>query len=134
MKYCSNCGKELTDEQKTCSNCGYTANAELSVPISVENKKPWDVLSIVGFCISIIGLLIDLIAFISMAADANLGTALLLIVGLVVGGIFGAVGTLLSIVGLVLTIKKQKRGKAFAIIGIVVGAICACSILMSIAN
>lgn len=69
-----------------------------------------------------------------MAADANLGTALLLIVGLVVGGIFGAVGTLLSIVGLVLTIKKQKRGKAFAIIGIVVGAICACSILMSIAN
>lgn len=133
MKYCSNCGKDLTDEQKICPNCGYTVNTE-TASFSAENKKPWDVLSIVGFCISLIGLLIDLIAFISMAADANLGTALLLIVGLVAGGIFGAVGALLSIAGLVLAVKKQKRGKAFAIIGIVVGAICACSILMSIAN
>lgn len=134
MKYCSNCGKELTDEQKTCPNCGYTDNAETAASVLSENKRSWDVLSIVGFCISLVGLLIDLIVFIDMATDTNLATVLLLIVGLIVGGIFGAVGTLLSIIGLVLAVNKQKRGKAFAIIGIVVGALCACSILISIAQ
>ena len=100
----------------------------------VEDKKPLDALSIVGFCISIIGLLVDLFAFICMLADVNLATVLLLVIGMVAGGIIGGAGTILSVIGPVLVGKKQKRGKAFAIVGIVIGAVCALFVLFSISQ
>ncbi|MBQ9467681.1 MAG: TM2 domain-containing protein [Clostridia bacterium] len=31
MKYCTNCGKELTDDAVFCTTCGFKSNAEIPV-------------------------------------------------------------------------------------------------------
>ncbi|HHT55105.1 MAG TPA: zinc-ribbon domain-containing protein [Acholeplasma sp.] len=57
MKYCTNCGSPLNDDQKYCLNCGFMINSENLE----ENEDKGSVgFAILSFFIPIIGLIIFL--------------------------------------------------------------------------
>lgn len=117
MKKCVNCGAELEDEQSSCPNCGKACAQD-------EVRKKWDAASIVGFCISVVGVIINFTALLTVFVNPNIVTVLLLVVAIIAGCSIGTLGAIISVIGLILVIKKQKRGKGFAIAGIVTGALC----------
>lgn len=138
MRYCSKCGMQLTDEQQTCPNCEpnfFVLQNEMlaqGYQTATIPKKKWDVLSIIGFCVSFIATLIDVLSVLYLILDPNLGTVLLMFVALIAGCCVGAIGLVLSIIGLVLSIKKKKRGMVFAIIGIILSALCVLIIVLGL--
>lgn len=82
-------------------------------------KRKWCVVAIIGFCVSALAALIDVIAVLSVVIAPSLGTVIWLILLLFFCGALAIVGLILSVIGLVVSIKRKKRGKVFAIIGIV---------------
>lgn len=116
MKYCPRCGNEIDDNAEMCSNCE-KSQADTS------NRK-FDIVSIIGFIVGVIAVIIDIYALIITKVNPDLGTAIWLIVCLLAGSFVGGLGLLLSVIGLVIVIKRKKRGKIFAITGIAISAIC----------
>lgn len=119
MKNSNNCGLGLNDEQKVSPQRGQNCDV-----VSVDVCKRRDVLSIVGFCFSVVGLLINAVAIFMALANPNLAAVLFLLIGVVLGDCVGGLGIVLSLIGLIITVKKQKRGKLFAVAGVVIGILC----------
>lgn len=107
MKFCSNCGKEVSKESKFCANCGKEISTEEVTSVTevskedVENQnqvvKQSNPLAITGFVISLVSLL------------CCGGTAWLSLI--------------FSIIGLIESKKKNNAGKGLAIAGIVISTI-----------
>jgi len=60
MKYCTKCGKELTEEAVICLNCGCFVNEKKAEPKKEEDSKSF-AWSILGFFFPILGLILWLI-------------------------------------------------------------------------
>jgi len=106
--FCINCGKEIPEGSAFCPECGVTQHdtapqnsytGSFSSPTNqpTVQKAPYNVMCIIGLVISGISLLLNF------------------------WGIVGIVGTIISVVGLSHCKQKNENGKAFAIIGIVIG-------------
>ena len=103
---CNNCGTTIPDGSRACPGCGTMLQNSYSAPVApVYNNNmygmpvaPMSGLSIAGFVVSLVGLI-------------------------VFGIIMGPIGLGLSIPGLVQTMKGTKRGKGFAIAGLVISII-----------
>ena len=107
-------------------------------------QRKWNALSSVGFSVSVVAFVVELIPWIyaltfrdlENAGEAAvpifvvliLGFALIFGISWLVGGLIGLAGIIMSIVGLLNIVKQGRRGKAFAIIGIVLSAISICPI------
>lgn len=117
-----------------------TPNVSLNSQQELTQRK-WSKLSIVGFSVSVVAFIIGLIPSICglffhdliNAGDAStpIPPFLMLMLGFIalygivwlVSGLVGAASIVMSIVGLTNVVRQGKRGKAFAIIGIVLSAI-----------
>lgn len=99
--FCKVCGKEINDEAVICPHCGCSVK---EIPVTaVDNgvageKKKVNAMSITGFVLSLVSLLIALF------------------------GTVAVVGLILSIIGLVQCNQKGERLKGLAIAGIIVSA------------
>ena len=59
MKYCSNCGSEINENQGVCLNCGsIQASQQVKAPIKDEGGFLY---GLIGFCVPIAGLILFLI-------------------------------------------------------------------------
>ena len=96
MKFCSKCGQEVNEEAVICIHCG--CSVETATPEATPQKK-LNVFALVGFIVSLASLLIDF------------------------GGIVGLVGLIFSSIALRQLKTDGKKGKGFAITGLVVGII-----------
>ncbi len=102
-KFCVNCGAELKDGGDICLKCGKLVNGEsapASTTITSDNAvaTKTNSLAVAGFIVSLCSLIINF------------------------GGIVGAVGTILSSIGLAKLKKNNEKGFGLALTGIIVGA------------
>ena len=95
MKYCSDCGKELTEGVEFCPNCGASVNGKIKNNNVSQNKKkdlaiPGFVCSIIGFIcctyVAIPGLILSIMSLMDIksgkASRKNMGLA---IAGIILG-------------------------------------------------
>lgn len=122
MKNCKLCATENDDVQRKCSDCG-TEQAVLQQndEISVKKSKT-DVISIIGFALSILTLIIMLFFVISMTTTNGLGMAIMVILAIFIYGIPAVLSIILNIVGITTSLKLKRRGKWFAITGLIIAA------------
>lgn len=92
---CSDCEKEFSDKAKACPNCGCPRNDEMEKVEIYENPDP---IAITGFVLSLVSLFIEAL-----------------------WGFVGIAAIIFSIIGVIITFKKNKKGKTLAILGIVFG-------------
>ncbi len=110
--YCLNCGKEIKEGSGFCPYCGAPQNgapvsqnyevpqSESPQPENPQNtNRPYNVLCIVGFAVSLISLILSFY------------------------GIVGIAGIVISVIGLVNCRQNNQRGTVFAIVGIVIGTL-----------
>ena len=106
--FCINCGKEISDESKFCSECGAKNVAQnsgdngtqgSSVSQSVVQKASWNAMCIVGLALSGVSLLISLY------------------------GIVAGAGIVISTLRVMECRRKNKNGRICAILGIVIGVV-----------
>lgn len=79
MKYCTNCGNELMDDQLFCPNCGETVEATneqgiapeesngTSAEITYEKKQDKNLWAVIGMILGGVSILIGLLLFFSAA-------------------------------------------------------------------
>ena len=106
--YCKTCGKEINDEAVVCPYCGCAVKDGVvakAVGNVTQSQQKINVLSIVGFVLSLVSLLL---AFY---------------------GIVAIVGLVLSIVGLIQCNQRGERLKGLAIAGIIISV---CSLIYTI--
>jgi hypothetical protein len=58
MKYCSNCGKEVSENQDVCLNCGKSLSTHR---ISNSNDVGGFGWGLLGFCVPLVGLILYLV-------------------------------------------------------------------------
>lgn len=62
MKYCTNCGSELKDDQDVCLNCGKAVQKpnqmSAGTPVNDTGGFGWGLL---GFCVPVVGLILFLV-------------------------------------------------------------------------
>ena len=99
--FCRVCGKEINDEAVICPHCGCSVKDEPTVSKSASGEKTGksNVMSIVGFILSLVSLLISLFGTVATA------------------------GLVLSIIGLVQCNQKGERLKGLAIAGLIVSIV-----------
>ncbi len=97
-RFCVNCGKELSEGSDICLNCGKMVNSNSQNVQPAQPIVKTNGLAIAGFVVSLSSLLINLF------------------------GIVGAVGTILSSIGLAKLKKNNEKGFGLALTGIIVGA------------
>ena len=100
MAKCPNCRSELNNSTK-CKNCGLVieqveVTPEVVTPevVATTKESKWDVCSIIGFILAIV----------------NIPTC----------GILGIPALIVSIIGYILSIIYNRKGKVFAEIGIII--------------
>ncbi len=100
-KFCVNCGAELKDGGDICLKCGKLVNGEntpASTTTTSNTTTKTNSLALAGFIVSLCSLIINF------------------------AGIVGAVGTILSSIGLAKLKKNNEKGFGFALTGIIIGA------------
>ena len=99
--FCRVCGKEINDEAVICPHCGCTVKDEPVVSKSASGEKTGkaNVMSIVGFVLSLVSLLISLFGTVATA------------------------GLVLSKIGLVQCNQRGERMKGLAVAGIIISSI-----------
>lgn len=93
--YCYKCGNQIADNSNICPYCGTPQGGHASGTYTA--KSQYNTLCIIGFVLSCISLFIDSY------------------------GMFSIIGTILSVIGLLNSKKRNEKGKVFAIFGIVIG-------------
>lgn len=95
MKYCSKCGKEVSDEAVICLGCGCAVNgAKMSTPVGGGNKK--------------------------IQKSMILG-----IIGIIFAWLFALVGHVVSIIGIIIGVKEYKEtNKNTGLIISIIGEVC----------
>lgn len=94
---CSDCGKEVSDKAKACPNCGCPISKDMEKVEICETPHP---IAITGFVLGFVSLFIEPL-----------------------WGFVGVSAIIFSIIGTVITFKKNKKGKVLAILGIVFGVL-----------
>lgn len=95
--FCKTCGKEVNDRAIICPNCGCALdNTTIQESVSEKKKKKLNVLSLVGFILSLVSLLLDLWGTVAIA------------------------GLVCSVIGIVQIKNAEQKGRGFAIAGICV--------------
>ena len=105
--FCSKCGKDMPNGATFCDNCGNSLQGEQKQPVqnttNTYNKEvaepKLNIMAIVGFILGCVSLLINF------------------------AGIVGMVALVFSIVGLTQINNNGGKGKGFAIVGIILGAV-----------
>lgn len=94
---CTDCEKEFSDKAKACPNCGCPRSDDMEKVEVYENPHP---IAITGFVLGLVSLFIEPL-----------------------WGFMGVAAIIFSIIGTVITFKKNKKGKVLAILGIVFGVL-----------
>ena len=108
-KFCANCGAELNDNADICLKCGKFINTGVSTnnianlssgstPFNTSSTVKTNSLAMAGFVVSLCSLIINFF------------------------GVVGAVGAILSSVGLSQLKNRYEKGFGFALAGIIIGA------------
>ena len=103
--FCKTCGKEINDNAVICPYCGCAVSGEIkekTIENSQDKKGKANVMSIIGFVLSLVSLLLSLFGAVAIA------------------------GLVLSIIGLVQCNQNGERLKGLAIAGIVVSICSLC--------
>ena len=95
--YCYKCGREIEEATHVCPYCGAKQTVHTAGPQA--GRSQYNLLCVIGFAVSCISLFIDY------------------------RGLFAVVGIILSIIGMMNARQKNEKGKVFAILGIVIGAV-----------
>lgn len=103
------------------SNC---VQAETPTEIKVETRKKWSAVSIVGFGLSLVVFSIYLALTLNIFIGDDFGAMMGVFFSFVFALPLVFVGIIISVIGLVVAIKRARRGKGFAIAGIVMCAPC----------
>lgn len=61
MKYCTNCGNKLNENQAVCLNCGVLINNNKNLNQNIETDNGGIGWSLLGFLIPIVGLILYLV-------------------------------------------------------------------------
>lgn len=98
-KFCSNCGKEVSENDNVCGYCGKAVNGNTVVNNTIINQgnNKSDGFAVAGFVLS-------LVSFLCCGGTSTLGL-------------------IFSIIGLVNCNKNNKNGKGLAIAGIIISSI-----------
>lgn len=92
--------------------------------ITVEPRRKWSAVSIVGFGFSLLAFSIYLALTLKIFIEDDFGAMM----GVFFSYVFALpsvfVGIIISIIGLVIAVKRARRGKGFGIAGIVMCAPC----------
>ena len=94
---CSECGKEFSDQASSCPNCACPVSKNEVEEKEYESPNP---IAVTGFVLSLVSIFVQ-----------------------VFWGFVGISGTIFSIIGVIITFKKHKKGKVLAILGIILGII-----------
>lgn len=111
MSFCVNCGKELREEEKYCSNCGTKKNDTIET-VEAASPKPvmkcFTVFGNVGYALGLVTFIMGFIPFVSFYA-----------------WIFGVHGIVFSALGKKDTtqLEKCKKGLRRSIIGSIIGVV-----------
>lgn len=95
--FCKSCGERIETNVSFCPHCGYPTNSNMLTNVPKKEKRQRNVMCIVGFVVSFIGLFLDFL------------------------GLMGIIGVVLSIVGLVQANRNNEKGKVMATFGILFG-------------
>lgn len=111
-KFCTSCGKELTDGANVCSNCGTPIEGEntavantVTVQQTVATPEKGNGMAVAGFVLSLISLFCC--------------------------GFLSILGLIFSILGLVNAPKVGGKGKGLAIAGIILGGLAILLMILS---
>jgi hypothetical protein len=131
QKFCEHCGAPLNEGDEFCRQCGAKINpsvtpnssqemkSETSVPTSSVNTRSSFILSIIGLCVGLLGLIFDIICLCMPLNSALLSKIFLKFLSLSLET--SVLGIIFSLVGLVLNKPnsyKNKLSKNLSIIGI----------------
>ena len=95
---CRECGKEFSDQAIACPNCACPVNIYYSQrEREYESTNP---IAITGFVLSFVSIFIHMF-----------------------WGVIGICGTIFSIIGIIITFTKKKKGKVLAILGLIMGIV-----------
>lgn len=95
-KFCANCGSKIDEEADICLKCGHMVKKQ-----KTSGNLKTNIYGIIGFVVSIMALLTSFVF---------------------IGGLFGIVSLVLSILGLNYA-KKLKEGKGLSIAGLIISII-----------
>lgn len=115
--FCKHCGRQIADDANVCAYCGRSVNEATTSYIYLQPtpEQPKSggvsVLSIIGFILSITGIIVNILA---NSEDYVAG-------GLVI--LTEVLALILSIVGVATASAKNKSLKGFGIAGIVISAL-----------
>ena len=105
---CPDCGKEFSDKASACPNCACPVSKEMEKVVREEKKEyvSPNPIAITGFTLSLISVFLPIF-----------------------WGTIGISGTIFSIIGVLVTFIKNKKGKVLSIIGIILGLIGIASVI-----
>lgn len=103
---------------------GNCVQVETPSEVTVEPRKKWSAVSVVGFCLSLLALAIYLALTLNIFIEEDFSAVMGVFFSYVFALPLVFVGIIISIIGLVIAIKRVRRGKGFAIAGIVMCAPC----------
>lgn len=86
---CNECGKEFSDQAKSCPNCACPVNSDLKEEKEYESPNP---IAVTGFVLSLVSIFVQ-----------------------VFWGAVGISGIIFSVIGVIITFKNHKKGKVLAI-------------------
>ena len=132
MYNCPNCGGPLENGDKFCSSCGVVlpeapaAEQTGIIPGPVEAgvsypKPKYSTLSVVGFCMSVTATIILVVFALLVAADNSFAGSMVFLV--FVAALVFIASLIISIIGTVSARKKNLKGRALGIAGIVISAV-----------
>lgn len=125
MRYCRDCGAELTEEIHVCPMADNTPVVESAA------QQRWSVMSIVAFPLSILLFILSTLFIIWYFTIGDIGFLLVGFLNMWWGIPASLVCLTLSIVAVCLVFKLKNRGKVFAIVGLVMNVASLCmSIVM----
>ena len=107
MKFCENCGKELSEYAVICVDCGTPVKTE-EAPVAAKAEEPKKEISILAIC----GLAISAISLVATLASIVLTLFFSALVGMLVAGfaaIISIAGVVLSIIGFAKAKKEKGR-------------------------
>lgn len=108
MKFCKNCGKEISDDCKFCPGCGteQSSNEKRSEQLPVEKKQKCLPSFIIGLIGSILGMFGGLCTTMCSCGSSSNSAFLLIFLGSIVG-----------MVGTCLCLNKAKTGSLLQLLG-----------------
>ena len=102
MRYCKNCGKEVTSKDKTCPHCGWDFKSRIDTNLygtapSTTNAVIFSILSIILGLLPLVGVPLGIIGIVMGKRDLDKRSIVLGIIGLVISVISTTVWAVLGL-------------------------------------